>query len=130
MTTDTSQDALPEHVERIARIIDPKAWADDRPIPTRADTVAFHAARQRSCEVARAVLAELDALKAQPARGNHHTIAHDGFAGEVIGHYTTREGKRGVVLQQDGTRVVHVYGEKWLTPPIPAPDTLQKDPAR
>lgn len=44
----------------------------------------------------------------------HVEIAHDGFAGEIIGHYTTREGKRGVVVQQDGTRVVHVYGEKWL----------------
>lgn len=42
-------------------------------------------------------------------------IAHDGFAGDIIGHYTTREGKRGVVVQQHGTRVVHVYGEKWIT---------------
>lgn len=46
----------------------------------------------------------------------HVEIAHDGFAGDIIGHYVTREGKRGVVVQQDGTRVVHVYGEKWLTP--------------
>lgn len=44
----------------------------------------------------------------------HVTIDHDGFTGDIIGHYTTREGKRGVVVQQDGTRVVHVYGEKWL----------------
>ncbi len=44
----------------------------------------------------------------------HVSIAHDGFAGDIIGHYETREGKRGVVVQQDGTRVVHVYGEKWL----------------
>lgn len=43
------------------------------------------------------------------------SIAHDGFSGEIIGHYTTREGKPGVVVQQDGTRVVHVYGEKWLS---------------
>lgn len=41
-------------------------------------------------------------------------IEHDDFEGEIIGRYTTREGKRGVVLQQTGTRVVHVYGEKWL----------------
>ncbi|WP_404927115.1 hypothetical protein [Mesorhizobium sp. ORM16] len=41
-------------------------------------------------------------------------IEHDGFEGSVIGSYTTREGKRGVVLQQIGTKVVHVYGEKWL----------------
>lgn len=45
----------------------------------------------------------------------HFVIDHDGFAGDVIGHYTTREGKPGVVMQQDGTRVVHVYGEKWIT---------------
>lgn len=47
-------------------------------------------------------------------------IAHDGFAGDIIGHYVTREGKRGVVVQQDGTRVVHVYGEKWLAASPPA----------
>lgn len=41
-------------------------------------------------------------------------IEHDGFEGDVIGHYQTREGKRGVVLQQHDTRVVHVYGEKWV----------------
>lgn len=43
-----------------------------------------------------------------------YTIAHDGFTGTVQGHYVTREGKQGVVLQQVGTRVVHVYGRKWL----------------
>lgn len=41
-------------------------------------------------------------------------IEHDGFVGNIIGRYVTREGKIGVVLQQVGTRVVHVYGEKWL----------------
>lgn len=41
-------------------------------------------------------------------------IEHDGFEGTIQGRYTTREGKRGVVLQQIGTRVIHVYGEKWL----------------
>ena len=48
--------------------------------------------------------------------GERHKIEHDGFEGEVIGSYTTREGKRGVVLQQIGTKVVHVYGEKWIAP--------------
>lgn len=60
--------------------------------------------------------------KAAPRSGGawgRVAIAHDGFAGDIIGHYQTREGKRGVVVQQDGTRVVHVYGEKWLTPPAP-----------
>lgn len=46
-------------------------------------------------------------------------IEHDGFRGTKQGSYVTREGKRGVVLQQIGTKVVHVYGEKWLTPPAP-----------
>ena len=62
-----------------------------------------------------------------PAIGAHHTIQHDGFAGSVIGHYVTREGRRGVVLQQDGTRVVHVYGEKWLSAP-PAPQQQGGEP--
>lgn len=48
--------------------------------------------------------------------GKTFRIEHDGFEGEVIGSYYTKEGKRGVVLQQTGTRVVHVYGEKWLRP--------------
>jgi hypothetical protein len=46
--------------------------------------------------------------------GNKYTIEHDGFSGTVIGFYTTLEGKEGVVLQQEGTKVVHVYGTKWL----------------
>ncbi len=51
---------------------------------------------------------------APPDIGERYTIEHDGFAGTVIGSYRTKEGKEGVVLQQDGTRVVHVYGRKWL----------------
>ena len=35
--------------------------------------------------------------------------AKDGFIGTIIGLYTTREGVEGVVLQQQGTTVVHVY---------------------
>lgn len=46
--------------------------------------------------------------------GARYRIEHDGFEGTVIGHYERLDGKRGVVLQQDGTKVVHVYGEKWL----------------
>lgn len=48
--------------------------------------------------------------------GNRYRIEHDGFMGTVIGDYVTLEGKSGVVLQLDGARVVHVYGEKWLIP--------------
>lgn len=45
-----------------------------------------------------------------------YRVEHDGFEGVEIGTYTTLEGKEGVVLQQTGTRVVHVYGRKWLVP--------------
>ena len=52
--------------------------------------------------------------EAKPVEALTHRIEHDGFEGTVQGNYVTREGKRGVVLQQIGTRVVHVYGERWL----------------
>lgn len=68
--------------------------------------------------IAAAIRAYLDATDDWRPIG-HVTIEHDGFSGDIIGHYTTREGKRGVVVQQDGTRVVHVYGEKWLLPTPP-----------
>lgn len=51
--------------------------------------------------------------------GTRYAIEHDGFVGDVRGHYTRRDGYRGVVLQQDGTNVVHVYGRKWLKPLTP-----------
>jgi hypothetical protein len=35
--------------------------------------------------------------------------ARDGFVGNMIGTYSTREGEAGAVLQQIGTKVVHVY---------------------
>jgi hypothetical protein len=50
------------------------------------------------------------------AFGEVARIEHDVFEGTIQGYYITREGKRGVVLQQIGTRVVHVYGERWLAP--------------
>lgn len=52
-------------------------------------------------------------------RDRRFRIEHDGFVGTVIGTYTRLDGKRGVVMQQDGTNVVHVYGEKWLTDNTP-----------
>lgn len=47
-------------------------------------------------------------------RGTRYRIEHDQFEGDVIGSYKTREGREGVVLQQVGTRVVHVYGRQWI----------------
>lgn len=35
---------------------------------------------------------------------------YDMFHGSVVGHYVTNETKLGLVLQQFGTKVVHVYG--------------------
>lgn len=46
--------------------------------------------------------------------GTHVHIDHDGFHGRVIGHYRRDDGYDGVVLQQDGTKVVHVYGLRHL----------------
>lgn len=54
--------------------------------------------------------------------GQRFTIEHDGFTGTVIGSYVRLDGYQGVVLQQDGTRVVHVYGEKHLRPAPPLPE--------
>lgn len=62
-----------------------------------------------------ALTAEPQAVPCAPT-GETFAVEHDGFIGTVQGGYVTREGKRGIVLQQLGTRVVHVYGEKWLTP--------------
>lgn len=46
--------------------------------------------------------------------GKPFEIAHDGFKGVMIGHYIRLDGYRGVVGQHEGTKMVHVYGAKWL----------------
>ena len=46
--------------------------------------------------------------------GSRWRVEHDGFQGVVIGGYMRLDGEQGVVMQQDGTNVVHVYGTKWL----------------
>lgn len=49
--------------------------------------------------------------------------ARDGFVGSAIGVYLTREGEPGLVLQQVGSKVVHVYRATVLerrAPPPPA----------
>ena len=56
------------------------------------------------------------------------SVSYDGFTGDVIGSYTTREGKQGVVVQQDGTRVVHVYGRSRVEA-APAPALPEAEPA-
>jgi len=54
--------------------------------------------------------------------GTELTVEHDGFSGTVIGYYTTREGKSGVVIQQHGNKVVHVYSTKWFNGPLAGDD--------
>lgn len=41
-------------------------------------------------------------------------IEHDGFVGTIIGFYERNDGYCGVVVQQLDTKVVHVYGLKYL----------------
>jgi hypothetical protein len=43
-----------------------------------------------------------------------YRIESDGFKGTQIGTYKTRENRQGVVLQQLGSKVVHVYPEHRL----------------
>lgn len=56
----------------------------------------------------------MEELMRQYRFGTRWRAMTDDFVGEVVGWYVTREEKRGVVLQQAGTRVVHVYQTKWL----------------
>lgn len=41
-----------------------------------------------------------------------YKVEYDGMIGTIVGHYTTREGRKGVVLQQQGTKIIHVYNEQ------------------
>jgi hypothetical protein len=43
--------------------------------------------------------------------GTHATVDRDVFNGTVVGWYRTREGHPGLVLQQNDSRIVHVYRE-------------------
>jgi hypothetical protein len=66
------------NIESIARAIDPDAWADILPVPTRADTEAFHARRQRSVEQARSLF-QKSAAPVQERKCNPHPDAPHGF---------------------------------------------------
>lgn len=58
----------------------------------------------------------------QPELGRRYRVVHDEFQGVVIGFYCRLDGYPGTVLQQDGTKVVHVYGNRWLVPVAPLLD--------
>jgi hypothetical protein len=55
--------------------------------------------------------AEMDEIVAGWPYGSYASVERDGFNGTVIGWYVTREGHPGLVLQQNGSKVVHVYRE-------------------
>lgn len=57
----------------IAKAVDPEAWLDDMPVPTRADVVSFHAKRQSSIALADAMIAMIGDQIAQYLDG---AIAH------------------------------------------------------
>ena len=42
---------------------------------------------------------------------------YDVFCGTVIGYYVTRESELGLVLQEEGTKAIRVYGEKCFKKP-------------
>lgn len=54
-------------------------------------------------------------------------VKHDGFSGSVRGYYVTLEGKPGLVLQLDNTKVIHVYSSKWFEAVKPAGSALPQD---
>lgn len=68
-------------VEKVARAIDPEAWKDDLPVPTRADTIAFHEGRQASIVRARA------AIGAMREPSQVMIDAMDDHAGTLAPHY-------------------------------------------
>lgn len=55
----------------------------------------------------------LDLMSRWPL-GTRIEIDHDGFRGSIVGYYRRHDGKCGAVLQIDGGRIIHVYGEQWL----------------
>lgn len=65
-------------VEAIARVVDPAAWMDDLPVPTRANTIQFHERRQASCETARRILSALSNQPAQPGWRDMSSAPKDG----------------------------------------------------
>jgi len=54
--------------------------------------------------------------------GKRYSVEFDGFVGSVVGTYRRHDGEEGVVMQHDGTRMVHIYRRQHLTP-LDAPET-------
>lgn len=106
---------MSELVERLRyRVNNPSAWPE-----------GFD---EQASELFREAADRIEALEAKEAAGQceptRYFIEHDGFVGTVIGRYKRLDGKAGVVMQQDGTNIVHVYGSKWLKPAGPPPKPI------
>jgi hypothetical protein len=96
------------------RLYGGKAVTDSAALVNRIKSIA----QDRDCWVANARANQDQYLKLLPTCdiGSRYRIEFDGFVGTVIGSYRRTDGEDGVVLQQDGTKVVHVYRRKWLIP--------------
>lgn len=81
--------------------------------------------RQRNVDAMKKAIAALSDAVPKPERwagdlmknhplGTEYCIEHDGFVGKVIGYYIRDDGYPGLVLQLNGSKIVHVYGEKWI----------------
>jgi hypothetical protein len=96
--------------ERCAKIAENFDHADTWPgcdADHELSTVA-HVIGGETCD---AIAATLRSLKAGSGDDSKiYSVEYDGFVGTMQGSYVTREGREGAVLQQVGTKVVHVYG--------------------
>lgn len=73
MTDQPTAQPSEDQVGRVAKALDPEAWVDDLPIPTRADTIRFHERRKASSSNARAAIAAHEGMSLR-----------DRFAGQAL----------------------------------------------
>lgn len=81
----------------------------------------FAGAVRMAVEALENVAVIVEAPPCEPVPAQRYRVEHDGFVGTLVGTYCRLDGERGSVLQQDGTRVVHVYRDKWLLPVSDSP---------
>jgi hypothetical protein len=110
-------------VETVAAEIDPDAWRQDRPIPTRADMVSWFERRQRSCEKARAVLAAADKAAWRPiseAPGDQPVLVTDGIGNYVVAEWDSSAG--GIWSRPESLYVgIHFTPTHFMPLPQPPP---------
>ena len=105
-----------ETTRNVAFILDPYAFEDGGE-PSEELLRSAHSVADAVLHATDPFIGELRKIAAHYPPGTALSVDHDGFAGAVIGYYVTREGKPGLVLQGEGTRVVHVYQTRWFKPP-------------